>query len=810
MADIASLGISVDSGQVRTGTADLDKLASAAARAEGASKGVAGAAREVGSALTAEAAAMTRASVTANMHAAALRAEAMAARATAFQQRNLIFQLNDTVVSLASGMSLQMVALQQGSQIFQNGIGNAFRSLGGLLSNLLTRFWPIGAALAVIGLGVAGLTDQVQKATGKSVSFGDVLLGVWQTIVDGITRLVGPAISKLVGWFGQLIDWISPGVKVAGNFIIGAFVGAFTTIKDTWSLLPAALGDFVISAANGVLQAVEGMLNKSRAQIVKFLLEANGALSVLGLGGAALAGAQSLAAGSVNLPKITNPWRGAGNYVAGAAGRDMSSALSTDYMGQFFGAVSEHAVANMNNRLAETDDKLDKAGKKGKTLADKLTDAQKAAVKLAQSVEGALGSALGSLFSGPVSSLQDGMDKVLGSLAQLGQQNLQNVFNGMLGGAANDNAPQSWAPIARAVKEGAQAGTKGGFGDLLKGIPGGAGTVSAGLGGLGIGYQTQNPLMGALGGAISGAAAGPWGAVIGGLAGLVGGLLGMNEELEKSRHALREQKTSIREFIAASDAKPVDQYTAAVRQYNAQAAEFIKLAQAAGDNRLVQKLKDAERAYAANLRARLDLEKLETRFDDIKQDAIDAERAHADALQSTIDRTRDFISSLSAFRDGLKLDKNYSTLSPEGRLEEAQRQYDLIVKKARLGDATAQGQLSGSATAYLDAAKGYYGSSARYTNIFDAVEKSLGGVIGSAQTRLDSAKLQLDATNKSLRHLGGIEGKVQTTNQILERLHRLELAAAKEAGKDAKDLVKSMRNVEKWVKNGDLKRPVAA
>lgn len=46
------------------------------------------------------------------------------------------------------------------------------------------------------------------------------------------------------------------------NAIVGAFVGAFLAIKASWKLLPAALGDVVITTVNGVIKSVEGMVQK--------------------------------------------------------------------------------------------------------------------------------------------------------------------------------------------------------------------------------------------------------------------------------------------------------------------------------------------------------------------------------------------------------------------------------------------------------------------------------------------------------------------------------------------------------------------
>lgn len=87
-------------------------------------------------------------------------------------------------------------------------------------------------------------------------------------------------------------------------------------------------------------------------------------------------------------------------------------------------------------------------------------------------------------------------------------------------------------------------GAMGGFGGML----------SAGLGGFGMGYQSQNAAMGGLGGALSGFAAGGLpGAVIGGIAGIFGGIFGRKkqkkEELRKAQQELENQMGAIQELM---------------------------------------------------------------------------------------------------------------------------------------------------------------------------------------------------------------------------------------------------------------------
>ncbi len=787
---VSTLGRGIETGNVPMGQAEtiLDGIqrkhglvANAADLAEHGHYQLAAAVTALNSKLTVEDAAL-------DLNSEAHRRNAAAMRMAGAQRTNLMFQLQDIGVSLAGGMNPLMVAMQQGSQISmiygngEGGLGRALSETGKMAVGLVTKLWPVAAAVGLASAAIGGMTAQINEASDVQVNFGHVAMSAWQLFASGVANFVRPAIEKIGDWIGSLVDWLTPVVKGVGNTIIAVFDGAYSTVVETWNMLPDAFASLFIKAMNGAIDIVENGINGIVGPI-------NSLLEKVGMSGLATA----------DLSGFKGTPSNADSDVAGIAGKNFGRAFSTDYMGQYYDAVAGGArkLALAEAEAAKGADKSNEAHKK--LAREGLSDAQKEAQKLADTIEQTLGSALGSLFDGPLTSVQDAMDGILGSFAQIGQQNLQSLFTGTIG--ANDNKSSSWADaqarvFGDAVRDGAKAGTLGGFGDVIKAIPGGAGSVSAGLGGLGIGYQTQNPLMGAVGGALAGASAGPWGAVIGGIAGLVGGLIGMNAELEKNKKLLGENKQSINAFIGAGYGKEIDATTAAVIQYKAQAAEYIKLAQAAGDQALVKRLKDAAAAYRDTLKA----DAVRDRFKEAKDDLLNAYQSQADGLQAVIDRTRDFIATTEQFRSSLMFDKQYSPLSPQQMLAESQKQFDLLSKKAQLGDANAQGRLQGASTEYLNAARGYLGSSAGYQDIFDRVQGVLGSVVGAAGTQLSSAQQQLEATNKTITHLGGIEIGVQTVASIMERMTKLQIEVSKLRGDEAKDLRKDFKDFIKEIR----------
>lgn len=152
----------------------------------------------------------TRASRAAQGHGNALTTLAKSSANAANQQRNLVFQLNDTAVSLAGGANPLMVFAQQGSQIAtiysaqEGGLGRAFKETGNLAVGMITKFWPISAAVAAGTVAIAGMTAEINKSSKEQVSFGDVAMATWQVFADGVYNLVQPAIGAVVGWLGSI------------------------------------------------------------------------------------------------------------------------------------------------------------------------------------------------------------------------------------------------------------------------------------------------------------------------------------------------------------------------------------------------------------------------------------------------------------------------------------------------------------------------------------------------------------------------------------------------------------------------------
>lgn len=119
------------------------------------------------------------------------------------------------------------------------------------------------------------------------------------------------------------------------------------------------------------------------------------------------------------------------------------------------------------------------------------------------------------------------------------------------------------------------------------------------------------------------------------------------------------------------------------------------------------------------------------------QDQLDA----ANKLKSAIKQVQDYAKAM-------RLGSN-SPLSPEGRLQAAQSQYNDLLRKANSGDAEAMAQLTSASDTYLQAAKEYYGSGTQYSNIFDGVQAAMEQLGAMNAPDPDSIQSHIDSLRES-------------------------------------------------------------
>ncbi|MDV7209892.1 phage tail tape measure protein [Azotobacter beijerinckii] len=178
MVDIASLSIEINTRDVARAESALDDLARAGGRAESAADNVRDSMRSAGesagragSAAAAAAAGLDRASAAARQQADIMQRAGLSAGQYQQAMRMLPMQLTDVAVSVASGMPIWMVAIQQGGQIRDSfgGMGNAARAVVGAIG-------PMNLALAGAAATLGTLLLAYESGRRESERFNQALI----------------------------------------------------------------------------------------------------------------------------------------------------------------------------------------------------------------------------------------------------------------------------------------------------------------------------------------------------------------------------------------------------------------------------------------------------------------------------------------------------------------------------------------------------------------------------------------------------------------------------------------------------------
>jgi TP901 family phage tail tape measure protein len=131
-------------------------------------------------------------------------------------------------------------------------------------------------------------------------------------------------------------------------------------------------------------------------------------------------------------------------------------------------------------------------------------------------------------------------------------------------------------------------------------------------------------------------------------------------------------------------------------------------------------------------------------YDKLSSSATEANKTAIESLNDTIDGLKKFKDTLTSLKNALALG-DLSPLTPMQKFLEAKRQYEDTVSKAKAGDATAQGNVSGMAQAYLEASRVVNASSQGYTDTYNQVMKDIDAMSASTDSQLSNAEKQLAA-----------------------------------------------------------------
>lgn len=415
MADVASLGLSVETAGVNKGTASLNQLSSAAAKAEAAAAGVSASTKNAGTAAASLAASAGNAAAELNQEGAA------AGRASSALQAHYLAANNNSAAAKNTGYQMRMVAMQL-SQVAQQTqtSGNFIQALAIQLPDLALGFGVVGIALGVVAgillpLIHAGhlaadvlnlIADNLKPiapyalaaAAALALLYAPAVLGgltILSEAILGITaRLIGlaagfalanPAVAFVAGLtmavaaaniFRDELTQVF-GVDIVGaaktgvNYVIGSFVAAYHDIEFLWKNFPDIVEAAAIGAANAVISGINTMI-QTAASGIDWLIEKANQIPGVDIG----------KIGSVTpIAPLDNPAADRASKANDVEAGRVKDDLNRDYLGDFgagIAAGADKATAKLKELalwLAKVDDpKAKKAKKGGKTDADKFDD----------------------------------------------------------------------------------------------------------------------------------------------------------------------------------------------------------------------------------------------------------------------------------------------------------------------------------------------------------------------------------------------------------------------------------------------------
>ncbi|MYM34942.1 tape measure protein [Duganella sp. FT94W] len=193
--------------------------------------------------------------------------------------------------------------------------------------------------------------------------------------------------------------------------------------------------------------------------------------------------------------------------------------------------------------------------------------------------------------------------------------------------------------------------------------------------------------------------------------------------------AAREGEAAVRALgIAGMSASTVALYDRlkalqAEDKATAAATEAIKKAQDAA----AETARQAQQQYAEQVRD------WQATVDSARNALSQAYERESSALESAISKAREFAQAMRSFSDSLKIG-DLSTLSPEAKYAEAQRQF---------ANATPE-QLQGASTALLEASKAYNSNSEAYARDYAAVQEAISQAAVAADSQVVAAQQQLN------------------------------------------------------------------
>lgn len=291
------------------------------------------------------------------------------ANVATYRMNNLAFQINDIGVSLAGGMNPFVVMAQQGTQIAQiygfgrGGVNALMRDLsdmartsGRAVLGIATRFPFVTAAVGAATLGILGMQEAINDTAAVHVTFGEVAVATWQTLVERVYQLGKPMFDTIASWWETAVTWadwawekIVDGAIWMGDLLIKAWKVQAATVVAVYQAIPDAVGALALSAVNRVIDAINWMIEKALNGINALVDAANWALSKAGLPG----DLERFDPAVFRVSNVDNPYSADLGARRAAYAAQVRGIMQGSPLGEFFDDVTDRAMQMALNRPDE-------------------------------------------------------------------------------------------------------------------------------------------------------------------------------------------------------------------------------------------------------------------------------------------------------------------------------------------------------------------------------------------------------------------------------------------------------------------------
>ena len=137
---------------------------------------------------------------------------------------------------------------------------------------MIYQFGRLVAAAGSFGAAMKLLGDVAREVWGRMGLYVDLYKAritlAWHGIQAAVADALQASVSALVAF---------------ANGAVNTFQGAFRAVVAIWGLLPAAMGDLALQAADALIAGVEAMLNASLRGMNRLLEALNAGFDTLGI-----------------------------------------------------------------------------------------------------------------------------------------------------------------------------------------------------------------------------------------------------------------------------------------------------------------------------------------------------------------------------------------------------------------------------------------------------------------------------------------------------------------------------------------------